>query len=240
MQPVLSVRSLSKSFGELLVFEDLSFFVEKGEVVTLLGPSGCGKSTILHVISGLLLPDEGTVYMRGQEITGETGRVSYMQQKDLLLPWRRIIDNVALPLQIQGIDKKRAREEAAPHFEEFGLEGFEYSYPSQLSGGMRQRAALLRTYLFSKDVLLLDEPFARVDAVTRRKLHRWFMRVIERLSSTVLFITHDIEEALKLSNRIYVLSSRPARVMREIEVNEETSVNGNLEEEIISLLEREN
>jgi ABC-type nitrate/sulfonate/bicarbonate transport system ATPase subunit len=231
---------MSKSFGELLVFEDLSFFVEKGEVVTLLGPSGCGKSTILHVISGLLLPDEGTVYMRGREITGETGRVSYMQQKDLLLPWRRIIDNVALPLQIQGIDKKRAREEAAPHFEEFGLEGFEYSYPSQLSGGMRQRAALLRTYLFSKDVLLLDEPFARVDAVTRRKLHHWFMRVIERLSSTVLFITHDIEEALKLSNRIYVLSARPARVMREIEVNEETSVNGNLEEEIISLLEREN
>ncbi|MFO7849218.1 MAG: ABC transporter ATP-binding protein [Spirochaetia bacterium] len=237
MDPVLSAESLTKRFGELLVFEDVSFYAPRGEVVSLLGPSGCGKSTILHIISGLLLPDRGKVYLKGRDITGSTGEMSYMQQKDLLLPWRKIIDNVALPLQIQGMDKKRARREAAHLFAEFGLEGFESVYPSQLSGGMRQRAALLRTYLFSGEVLLLDEPFARLDAVTTRKLHTWFKNVLQKLDSTVLFITHDIEEALHLSDRIYLLSPRPARLVKEIEVASSAKSAEDLKEEILCLLE---
>lgn len=236
MEPILSTDSLTMHFGELLVFENLSFAVREGEVVTLLGPSGCGKSTILHIISGLLVPERGRVLMRGREITGETGRMSYMQQKDLLLPWLKVIDNIALPLRISGVGKQTARERAAALFDAFGIEGFEHAYPSQLSGGMRQRAALLRTYLFSKEVLLLDEPFARVDAVTRRKLHGWFVDVLERLECSVLFVTHDIDEAMKLSNRIYVLSARPARVLKEIRVDRRDDAD--LKNEIISLLEK--
>mgnify|MGYP000435656733 CR=1 FL=1 len=236
MNSVLTARDLTKHFGELLVFEGLSFHADRGEVVTLLGPSGCGKSTVLHLISGLLCPDEGRVFLADRDITGETGQVSYMQQKDLLLPWRKIIDNVSLPLRIRGVGKKEARREAAPLFEDFGLEGFEYSYPAELSGGMRQRAALLRTYLFSKDVLLLDEPFARVDAVTREKLHSWFSGVLERLETTVLFVTHDIDEALKLSDRIYVLSSRPARIVKEFDLSEQRQESERLKEKIFSYL----
>jgi ABC-type nitrate/sulfonate/bicarbonate transport system ATPase subunit len=141
-----------------------------------------------------------------------------MQQKDLLLPWRKIIDNVTLPLRIQGVNSKEAKKEAEPLLKDFGLGGFEYSYPSQLSGGMRQRAALLRTYLFSKEVLLLDEPFAKLDAITKRRLHSWFIEVLESLESTVFFVTHDIEEALKLSDRMYILSPRPAQIVKEITV----------------------
>jgi ABC-type nitrate/sulfonate/bicarbonate transport system ATPase subunit len=244
MEALLTARSLSKRFGELLVFEELSFSVGKGEFVTLLGPSGCGKSTILHILSGLLAPDRGRVYLQGRDVTGQTGRVSYMQQKDLLLPWRRIIDNVALPLRIQGMSRQRARREAAPHFAEFGLEGFEYRYPVQLSGGMRQRAALLRTYLFSREVLLLDEPFARLDEITKRRLHAWFLQVLERLEGTVFLVTHDIEEALKLSDRIHVLSGRPAVMLEEIDLRgvprgavRGARADAELRERILSLLE---
>jgi ABC-type nitrate/sulfonate/bicarbonate transport system ATPase subunit len=241
---LLAAESLGTSFGALTVFEELSFSVEKGEFVTLLGPSGCGKSTILHVLSGLIAPDRGRVYLRGREITGRTGEVSYMQQKDVLLPWRRVIDNVALPLRIQGFSRRRARREAAPYFPQFGLQGFEYHYPAQLSGGMRQRAALLRTYLFSREVLLLDEPFARLDAITKRRLHRWFLQMVERLGSTVFFVTHDIEEALKLSDRIHILSARPARMLEEIDLRDSPRGSGEgartdpqLERTILRLLE---
>jgi ABC-type nitrate/sulfonate/bicarbonate transport system ATPase subunit len=216
--PILEAQSITKHFGDLLVFKDISFCVDRGEFVTLLGPSGCGKSTILHVLSGLLTPDSGKVFLHGEDVTGESGHVSYMQQKDLLLPWRKIIDNVILPLRIQGVNSKEAKKEAEPLLKDFGLGGFEYSYPSQLSGGMRQRAALLRTYLFSKEVLLLDEPFAKLDAITKRRLHSWFIEVLESLESTVFFVTHDIEEALKLSDRMYILSPRPAQIVKEITV----------------------
>jgi ABC-type nitrate/sulfonate/bicarbonate transport system ATPase subunit len=246
MEALLAARSLAKSFGGVGVFEDLSFGAAQGEFLTLLGPSGCGKSTILHILSGLLVPDRGRVFLRGRDITGKTGEVSYMQQKDLLLPWRRIIDNVALPLRIQGLSRSRARREAAPLFPEFGLEGFEYAYPSQLSGGMRQRAALLRTYLFSREVLLLDEPFARLDAITKRRLHEWFLEVLERLATTVLFVTHDIDEALKLSDRIHVLSDRPARVVEEIDLRgsprgsrSERREDPQLKDRILALLEND-
>lgn len=181
--------------------------------------SGSGKSTIFNIISGLLKPDEGQVFIEGEEWTGKTGRVSYMYQKDLLLPWRNIIDNTSLPLVLKGTDKSEARNCAQEYFKIFGLEGFEYKYPFQLSGGMRQRAALLRTYLFSRDIMLLDEPFGGLDAITRSKMHCWLLEILEDIKASVLLITHDIEEAVFLSDRIYVLSERPATVKQEIVVD---------------------
>ncbi len=215
----LIVKNLKKDFGETRVLGDVSFSINKGEFVSLLGLSGSGKSTIFNIISGLLLPDKGQVIIEGEDFTGKTGRVSYMYQKDLLLPWKKIIDNVALPLVIKGKNKKDARGMVAEYFSIFGLEGFEYSYPFQLSGGMKQRAALLRTYMFSKDIMLLDEPFGGLDAITRSKMHNWLLEVLQKLNTTVLFITHDIEEAIFLSDRIYILSDKPANIKDEIKIN---------------------
>lgn len=214
----LSVRNLEKSFGDNLVIQDVSLSLMENEFVSLLGLSGSGKSTIFNIISGLMLPDRGEVIIKGQDYTGRTGKVSYMYQKDLLLPWLKVINNVSLPLVIRGEDKKMAREKAAGYFETFGLDGFEDKYPFQLSGGMRQRAALLRTYLFSSDIMLLDEPFAALDAITRSHMHYWLLRTLKKLNSSVLFITHDIDEAILLSDRIYILSDRPAKIKEEIEI----------------------
>jgi ABC-type nitrate/sulfonate/bicarbonate transport system ATPase subunit len=214
----LTVKNLRKSFGDNLVLEDVSISLMENEFVSLIGASGSGKSTIFNIISGLMLPDRGEVIIKGQDYTGRTGKVSYMYQKDLLLPWLKVINNVSLPLVIRGEDKKMAREKAAGYFETFGLDGFEDKYPFQLSGGMRQRAALLRTYLFSSDIMLLDEPFAALDAITRSHMHYWLLRTLKKLNSSVLFITHDIDEAILLSDRIYILSDRPAKIKEEIEI----------------------
>lgn len=201
------------------IVDDISFFLDKGEFVTLIGPSGCGKSTIFNMIGGIIPIDEGKVIIDGKDCTGEAGHVSYMYQKDLLLPWKNIIDNISLPLLIKGKSIKESRKRVNYYFKLFGLEGFEYKYPFQLSGGMRQRAALLRTYMFSKDILLLDEPFGGLDAITRSKMQEWLLQVIEKIRASVLFITHDIDEGIYLSDRIYVLSERPAKIKEEINVS---------------------
>lgn len=214
----LRVENIKKNFNSTSVIEDVSFYVKENEFVSLLGPSGSGKSTIFNIISGLLKPDSGKVIINQDDYTGKTGHVSYMYQKDLLLPWKKIIDNAAMPLMIKGEKKDVAREKVVKYFKTFGLEGFEEKYPHQLSGGMKQRAALLRTYMFSKDIMLLDEPFGALDAITRSKMHFWLLDVIKNLNSTVLFITHDIEEAIFLSDRIYILSDKPARIKEEVEV----------------------
>lgn len=200
------------------IIENISFHLDKNEFVTLIGPSGCGKSTIFNMIAGIVPIDGGKVYIDGQDCTGESGHVSYMYQKDLLLPWKKVIDNTALPLFIKGFNIKEAREKVIPYFKLFGLEGFEYKYPFQLSGGMRQRAALLRTYMFSRDILLLDEPFGGLDAITRSKMQTWLLGIIEKIQASVLFITHDIEEAIYLSDRIYVLTERPAKIKDEVSI----------------------
>lgn len=200
------------------IIDDISFHLGKNEFVTLIGPSGCGKSTIFNMIGGIVPIDEGKVFIDGKDCTGEPGHVSYMYQKDLLLPWKRVIDNTALPLLIKGKSVKDARKKVIPYFELFGLRGFEYKYPFQLSGGMRQRAALLRTYMFSRDILLLDEPFGGLDAITRSRMQSWLLQVIDKIKASVLFITHDIEEAIYLSDRIYVLSARPARMKEEVQI----------------------
>lgn len=215
----LELKNINKAFEDTSVLEGISLQLHNKEFVSILGPSGSGKSTLFNVISGLLQPDGGEVLIEGVPHTGKTGRVSYMYQKDLLLPWRRIIDNAALPLLVKGLKKQQAREQVAPYFKVFGLEGFEYKYPFQLSGGMRQRTALLRTYMFSRDIMLLDEPFGGLDAITRAKMHQWLLEVLQQVEASVLFITHDIEEAIYLSDRIYILSERPARIKKEISID---------------------
>jgi ABC-type nitrate/sulfonate/bicarbonate transport system ATPase subunit len=215
----LELKEIYKAFEDTSVLEGISLQLKNKEFVSILGPSGSGKSTIFNIVSGLLKPDGGEVAIEGENYTGRTGRVSYMYQKDLLLPWRKVIDNTSLPLLVKGMKKQQAREAAAPFFKVFGLEGFEHKYPFQLSGGMRQRAALLRTYMFSKDIMLLDEPFGGLDAITRAKMHQWLLEVLQQLETSILFITHDIEEAIYLSDRVYILSERPAVVKKEIVID---------------------
>lgn len=216
----LEVKHVSKSFDGTLILDDISIELHPGELVCLLGVSGGGKTTLFNVISGLLAPDQGQVLLDGQDITGRPGRISYMMQKDLLLPYRTILDNTALPLVLRGVKKAQAREQAGKHFAQFGLEGTQRKYPAQLSGGMRQRAALLRTYLFSRDVALLDEPFSALDTITKSAIHRWYLDVMERIRLSTLFITHDIDEAILLSDRIYLLSGQPGRITAELTIPE--------------------
>lgn len=216
----LKVEQVSKSFDGVPVLENISLQLHEKELVALLGVSGGGKTTLFNVISGLLLPDEGKVFLDGEEITGKPGKVSYMLQKDLLLPYRTIEDNVALPLLIKGEKKKAAREKIQPFFQEFGLEGTQKQYPAQLSGGMRQRAALLRTYMFSQKIALLDEPFSALDTLTKSAMHKWYLKVMEQIHLSTIFITHDIDEAILLADRIYLLTGKPGKITEEILITE--------------------
>ena len=235
----IEVKHISKTLDELPTLADISLTVGENEIVVVLGPSGCGKSTLLNIIAGLLHPDRGRIIIEGEDWTGKSTRVSYMQQKDLLLDWRSILENVTIPLLLKGMPRKQARAYAANYFEDFGLQGFEDYYPRQLSGGMRQRAALLRTYLFASDILLLDEPFAALDAITRRKMQLWLLDLYQRYKSSILFVTHDIEEALLLADRIYILGSRPAVVRREILWDRGSSRYPEIRKEILEILEEE-
>ena len=216
----LEVKNISKSFDGKPVLKDVSIELNRGELVCLLGVSGGGKTTLFNVISGLLSPDNGQVLLDGEDITNQSGHISYMLQKDLLLPYRTIEDNAALPLLLKGEKKKDARKKVSPLFEQFGLEGTQKKYPSQLSGGMRQRAALLRTYMFSKDVALLDEPFSALDTLTKSAMHKWYLDVMEKIQLSTLFITHDIDEAILISDRIYLLSGSPGEITGEIIIKE--------------------
>lgn len=209
---LIEVENIKKSFVNLHTIEDVSIKLENNQFVSILGPSGCGKSTLFDIIAGLEKPDRGKVLIDGKNYNGITGRVSYMHQKDLLFPWNTIINNLCIPLILKGKNKKEAHAAAAKYLHIFGLEGFENNYPSQLSGGMRQRAALLRTYLFADDIMLLDEPFGSLDAITRKKMQLWLLGIWEKIKASILFITHDIDEAIFLSDRIYLLSERPAVV----------------------------
>lgn len=216
----LEVRKVSKSFEGKKVLHDISLELRRGELVSLLGVSGGGKTTLFNIISGLLKPDEGAVFLDGEDITGRPGRISYMLQKDLMLPYRTIEDNVALPLLLKGVKKKEARLQVSSMFPQFGLDGTEKQYPAQLSGGMRQRAALLRTYMFSRELALLDEPFSALDTLTKSAMHKWYLGVMEKIQLSTLFITHDIDEAILLSDRIYLLSGVPGRINGEIIIKE--------------------
>lgn len=216
---VLEAREIAQTFEGERIIEHVNLTLQEGEIVCLIGSSGVGKSTLFHILSGLERPDAGQVFLDGQDITGKPGQVSYMLQKDLLLPHRTILGNVSLPLRIRGMKKKEACERALSYFEEFGLMGTQKKYPAQLSGGMRQRAALLRTYLFSDRVALLDEPFSALDAITKGQMHKWYSKVMEKYKLSTVFVSHDIDEALTLSDRIYVMSGKPGTITHEIVLN---------------------
>jgi len=220
----LSLKDLSKSYVNpqlnqpMDILNSLNLEVETGSFVSLIGPSGCGKSTICNLVAGIEVPDSGEILLDAKKIHGFPGHIGYMPQKDLLLPWRTLLDNVLLGCEIQHTDKHTAREEAKKWLDQFGLAPFSRHYPHQLSGGMRQRGALLRTILFGKNTLLLDEPFGALDALTRQEMQRWLINIWYQTRHTVLFITHDIDEAVLLSDKVVVLSQRPAQVLQQFTV----------------------
>ncbi len=220
--PKLCVDDVSMTFktpgGVFHALAPVTLAIPPGRFVSLIGPSGCGKSTIFNIIAGLLEPTGGRVIIEGLDATGTIGRVGYMLQKDLLLPWRSVLDNVILGMEIQGVPLKQARERALPLLHRYGLSGFEYLYPNALSGGMRQRAALLRTLLFDTDVILLDEPFGALDAQTKLAMQEWLMQLWSDFGKTVLFVTHDVEEAIYLSDEVHVMGTRPGRIIETIPV----------------------
>ena len=225
MMPTLEARRLTLSWdgGATIVARDVSLSVSEGQTVCLVGRSGCGKTTILHALSGLSRPLEGQVLLQNEDVTGIPGRVSYMLQKDLLLPHLRILENAALPLVLGGMAKAEAHERARALFDRFGLAGTEEAWPSELSGGMRQRAAFLRTYLMGNKAVLLDEPFSALDALTRVELRRWYARMAEELGIASVVITHDVDEAVSLASRVYVLRGTPSagvpsQIVAEVEV----------------------
>ena len=217
---LLKAEHITKKYSGRTIIKDINIELHKGELISLLGVSGSGKTTLFHVLSGLTTPEEGRVLLNGEDITSRPGQISYMLQKDLLFPHKKIIDNTALPLVLHGMSKNEARKKAQMYFKDFGLEGTEYQYPSQLSGGMRQRAALLRTYLSSNGVALLDEPFSALDTITKTAIHRWYLEVMQHIDLSTIFITHDIDEAIFLSDRIYILGGNPAKIIDEIQVIE--------------------
>ena len=209
----IEVKGLSKSFSRqgapLQVLEDVDFHAEDGEFVSIIGPSGCGKSTLLNIIAGLEQPTSGALMLYGEQSDHRLGLVGHMQQKDLLLAWRSVLDNAALGLEIRGVPKREARRRAGALMERFGLDGFENEYPHALSGGMRQRTAFLRTVLTDQQMFLLDEPFGALDALSRSQIHEWLLGLWETLGKTIVMVTHDVDEAIFLSDRLYVMTARP-------------------------------
>ncbi|MEK5069237.1 ABC transporter ATP-binding protein [Sporosarcina sp. FSL K6-1508] len=200
------------------ILDNLSFNILPGEFISIIGVSGSGKSTIFRLVTGLDEPSNGTISLEGNPNTQRLGKVGYMPQQDLLLPWRTILENACLPLEVAGLDKKAAKEQVQPLLQEFGLGGTEDNYPEELSGGMKQRVAFLRAVLSGNSLLLLDEPFSALDAITRLAMQEWLINQWEKRKSTVLFITHDVEEALFLSDRIFLLQNKPVTSFVEIEV----------------------
>lgn len=213
---LLSINDVHVTLGDTEVLDGITLHVDEGEFVSILGPSGAGKSTIFKLLTGALWAQSGTITCAGLALETHQSSFAFMPQRDALLPWRRIIDNLTLGLEVQGVRRKEARAQVAPLLKEFGLEGFTRHYPGQLSGGMRQRAALLRTIVQGRPIQLLDEPFGALDALTRTQMQTWFEARWLASRWTTLLVTHDVREAVALSDRIYVLSRRPARVIAEV------------------------
>ena len=209
---MLSVSGLTKKFEDLTVMDGFDLTVRRGGFTTLIGPSGCGKSTLFDVLTGVFPMDGGRISWLGEDVPDLMGRAAYMQQKDLLLPWFSLIDNAMLPVKIAGSDENGSREKAIFLFERLGLDGFEDYTPQKVSGGMRQRCALVRTLMFEHELVLLDEPLSSIDAITRRSLQALLLLLQSEFNKTILMITHDIEEALLMSDELLVLTSMPMRV----------------------------
>ena len=224
----LEVKNINAAYGDNEVLQDI--YMNGGEFISLVGTSGVGKTTLFNIIAGLIMPTDGNILLDGENITGKTGFVGYMLQKDMLLPYKTVIDNIALPIVLGKENKKSARQKVMPYLEEFGLKGYEYKYPASLSGGMRQRAAFLRTYMQKKQIMLLDEPFSAIDSITRTNLHEWYSNIAKKHKLSTILITHDIEEAIALSDRVYIMSGKPGRIKGELRIVRQ----GNLGEFLLS------
>ncbi|HEU4964137.1 MAG TPA: ABC transporter ATP-binding protein [Bacilli bacterium] len=218
MSDKLNFRNVSFTFGTQPILQDFNLQVRAGEFVSVIGPSGVGKSTLFRLASGLLEPTDGTIELDGHSGDKRLGRVGYMPQRDMLMPWRTIAANAALPLEIQGVSKKVALQRVREQLPTFGLEGYADAYPEQLSGGMRQRVSLLRATLTGNDLLLLDEPFSALDGLTRMEMQEWLLEQWQRLGHTVVLITHDIDEAILLADRVVILPQKPIRDVIEVPV----------------------
>jgi len=210
-QNKIELKNVSKSFSYNSILENINIEVKEGQTVAIIGPSGSGKSTIFNILTRSVKEDSGSVLVNGD--------ISYMYQKDMMVPWKKVIDNIGMPLVFKGKNRNEARTIVKEYIKDFGLLGYELKYPKQLSGGMKQRANFLKTYLTSKDIMLLDEPFGALDSITRWKMQKWLLNLKENINSTILLITHDIEEAIILSDKIYVISDKPARIKKEIIVD---------------------
>tara|TARA_B100001559_G_scaffold320511_1_gene332934 strand:- start:1021 stop:1782 length:762 start_codon:yes stop_codon:yes gene_type:complete len=234
MNPIINIKNLTKSFFDessnenTLILDCIDFHIHDGEFVSLIGPSGCGKSTLLNIISGLNDPDNGEISITDIETQNRLGKLSYMQQKDLLLPWKTILDNTILGLEIQNENKDISKNKATKLLETFGLNGYENYYPNQISGGMRQRASFLRTILTDKKILLLDEPFSALDSITRSQMQKWLLTLWKQFTKTILLVTHDIDEAIFLSDRIYVMQNKSSNSMEIVNVDLPRPRNGEI------------
>lgn len=236
--PILEVNHLNYSYKDMPVLRDINLYVKENEVVSIIGSSGVGKSTLFNLISGVIPLQEGEIKIAGD--SNYIGKVSYMLQKDLLLEHKTILKNVILPLIIRGQKKESAIKEAEQVLDDFGLLAYKDKYPHELSGGMRQRIALVRTYLFKEKLFLLDEAFSALDALTKRQIHHWYLEMAKKLGLTTLLITHDIEEALTLSDRIYILKNRPGQIVKEITLEQTTMTSqkiASIKDDILSVLE---
>ena len=216
MKKTLEIKNLSYSFGDNHILKDINIYVKENEMVAIVGSSGVGKSTLFNLIAGVLKKQSGEISIDGSD--DYIGKVAYMLQKDLLFEHKTIINNVILPLIIAKIDKKVALEEGRKILKQFNLEKYADKYPKQLSGGMRQRVALIRTYMFKRNIFLLDEAFSALDAITKKELHKWYLNLKNEFNLTTLLITHDIEEAVFLSDRIYILANKPGEIIKEIKI----------------------
>ena len=216
MKKTLEIKNLSYSFGDNHILKDINIYVKENEMVAIVGSSGVGKSTLFNLIAGVLKKQSGKITINGSD--DYIGKVAYMLQKDLLFEHKTIINNVILPLIIAKIDKKVALEEGRKILKQFNLEKYADKYPKQLSGGMRQRVALIRTYMFKRNIFLLDEAFSALDAITKKELHKWYLNLKKEFNLTTLLITHDIEEAIFLSDRIYILANKPGEIIKEIKI----------------------
>jgi ABC-type nitrate/sulfonate/bicarbonate transport system ATPase subunit len=220
MRAAIELRDVGHRFGDVVALADVTFTINRHERLGIVGPSGCGKSTLLSAIAGLIEPSGGTVAIDEATTARERlRRCALMPQRDLLLPWRTAIDNAAIALENRGMKRAQARERASPLFERFGLAEFEERMPAELSGGMRQRVAFLRTLMAEKDILLLDEPFAALDSITRSGMQEWLLSALEQEPRTALLVTHDVEEALLLTHRVIVMSARPGRIVTTLETD---------------------
>lgn len=213
---ILEVKDITKSYSGKQIIKDISINLKENEIVSLLGLSGVGKTTLFNIISGVESPDSGKVLLKNKDITSIPGYISYMLQKDLLIEEKTIMENIILPMRIKSIKRQEAKKRAYQYLKMFGLEGYENSYPNSLSGGMRQRAAFLRTYFSSDEIVLLDEPFSALDAITKNDMHKRYKEISDKLKLSTIFITHDIDEALYLSDRIYLMMGSPGRIENEI------------------------